>query len=174
MGWLKRYQDGRRAALAEYGIGVGAPQPWPDDPQPQPEWNDDPSPIPPYDASAAQRVAELEAQLAGMQDELRAAREAHAEDDRLIDESRKLVDQYEAHMAELEALAEQLQIERDQLMEVLKLPGLKRLIDKEYSRERPEATDDVKRAFENYSKTINVAYDLIKQDAKAKKNDEAA
>ena len=86
-----------------------------------------------------------------------------------------MVDQDQAHTEELEALAAEALAERDQLMEVLKLPGLRNLLAKEYSRNKhPEATEDVKRAFDDYSKKINVAYDLIKQDDRAKQSDEAA
>ena len=183
MGWLERYQRGRRAALAEYGIGGGdPPQPWPDDPLPQPEWSDDPAPLPPDPGSSpgqadavSARVAELETQLAELQTELLAAREAHAKDDRLIAELREMVDQDQACTVELEAQAVAALVERDQLMEVLKLPGLRKLLAKEYSRNKhPEATEDVKRVFEDYSKKINAAYNLIKKDARAKKSDEAA
>lgn len=101
MGWFKTFAEARRAALAEYGIESGPQRrQWfepPDDPLPEPEWSgpresgDDPAPLPhdPLeggDAGAAQRIAELEAQIAGLQGELNAAREVHENDDRLLAE----------------------------------------------------------------------------------------
>jgi len=197
MEWLERYKRGRRAALAEYGIGGGEPrQPWPDDPLPEPEWNDEPAP-PMHDGAgsaariaelvaqlaglqdelraAAARVAELEAQLAGLQGELNAAREAHEKDDLLVAELRKMNEQYEAHTAELEKLTAEMLAERDQLIEVIKLPGLKRHLENTYFPDKhPQATEAAKRVFTEYAQNINAAYDLIKKDDRAKKSDEAA
>lgn len=71
--------------------------------------------------------------------------------------------------------AEQLQAERDQLAEVLKLPGLKTLLAKQYFPDtHSKATEDEKRQLDGFAQKINAAYDLIKRDTKAKKNDEAA
>jgi TolA-binding protein len=183
MDWLERYKRGRRAALARHGIGVGAPPPaWPydDDPPPQPEWNGpresgDPAPIPPDDTGAAAHVAELEAQITGLQGELSAARDVHENDDRLLAELRKMNEQYEAHTAELEALAVEMQAERDQLMDALKIPGLKKLLENTYFPDKhPEAAADEKRALTECAQKINVAYDLIKRDDRAKKSDDDA
>jgi hypothetical protein len=106
---------------------------------------------------------------------LTAAREAHENDDRLLAELREMVGQYEAHTAELEALAAEALAERDQLMDVLKIPGLRTLLANEYSPDKhSKAPENVKRAFDDYSKKINVAYDLIKRDDRAKKSGDAA
>jgi hypothetical protein len=60
-------------------------------------------------------------------------------------------------------------------MDVFKIPGMKQLLAKNYPPDKPGATEDVKRAFIEYAQKINVAYDLIKQDDRAKKSaDEAA
>ena len=131
-------------------------------------------------AAAADKIETLQAEC----DKLAAERDqALAERDQLQAERDKLAaerDQAQAELADNKDMlaafaedAEKMQAEWDQLAEVLKLPGMKTLLANRYSRDKhPEATEDVKRAFDDYSKKINVAYDLIKQEAK--KSDEAA
>jgi chromosome segregation ATPase len=103
--------------------------------------------------------------------------EAEAERDKLAAER----DQAQAELTDnkdiIDALAEQAeqwQAERDQLMDVFKIPGMKQLLAKSYPPDKPGATESVKRAFEDYLKKINAAYDLIKRDDRAKKSDDAA
>ena len=109
-----------------------------------------------------------------MEAELLAAREARAKDDRLIAELREMVDQDQACTVELEAQAVAALVERDQLMEVLKLPGMKTLLARQYDPDKPGATEAEKRELNEFAKKVNVAYDLIKKDTRAKKSDEAA
>jgi chromosome segregation ATPase len=103
--------------------------------------------------------------------------EVEAERDKLAAER----DQAQAELTNnkdiIDALAEQAeqwQAERDQLMDVFKIPGMKQLLAKNYPPDKPGATEAVKRAFEDYLKKINAAYDLIKRDDRAKKSDDAA
>jgi len=97
------------------------------------------------------------------------------EDKKLLEAAADEIEQISAARDKIAAEWDQAQAERDQLMDVLKLPSAKHLLRETYFPDKhPKATENAKRAFDDYSKTINAAYDLIKQDDRARKSDDAA
>ena len=117
-------------------------------------------------------------QITAERDKIAAERDqALAERDQLRAENDKLAAELADDKNTLAVMAEDaanMQAEWDQLAEVLKLPGTRTLLAKQYDPDKPGATGAEKRALNEYAQKVNGAYDLIKKNDRAKKSDEAA
>jgi hypothetical protein len=110
-------------------------------------------------------VTELSEQLQKRVAELETELQQHASE---LDEKKQLLAELAAQCEGLEARAEQ----RDQFAEVLQAPGMRNALRKLFQPDaHPDANDEERRVWTEWSAKINAAYDLIDRDKKSREPD---